>query len=128
MFFIFIIWIMQCISQFAVFILKCHPMASVFRKEWLSAYEPQRLWKCFQSGGSDREDRKERKGWELWDPTQEVTLYTETHGVDVKDAQGVVRCQYQETLNLYIHATYANKGNKFNSELTYLDTTCEYVQ
>ena len=71
------------------------------------------------------EDRKELKGWELWNQGySEETFYEETHGVDVKDDQGVVRCQYEETLKLYIHATYADQGTKFNTEWQKKDTIC----
>ncbi len=64
------------------------------------------------------------KGWELWDRGyNETNYYEETHGVDVKDDQGEVGCQYMETLRLYIHNTYANTAN-FSNELTKKDTTC----
>ena len=70
-------------------------------------------------------DRKLLKGWELWNQGYaEKNYYEETHGVDVKDAQGHVVCQYQETLRLYIHSTYADKGSKFNTELQDNASTC----
>lgn len=70
-------------------------------------------------------DRKLLKGWELWNQGYaETNYYEETHGVDVKDAQGKVVCQYQETLRLYIHSTYADKGSKFNTELQDNASTC----
>ena len=69
-------------------------------------------------------DQKVLKGWELWEQGyNETNYYEETHGVDVKDAQGVTRCQYMETLQLYIHPSYEKTGN-FNTELRYKDTTC----
>lgn len=71
------------------------------------------------------EDRKLLNGWELWNQGySENNYYEESHFVDVKDAQGEVVCQYKETLVLYIHSTYADKGSKFNTELQDNAYTC----
>ena len=71
-------------------------------------------------------DRKQLKGWEIWNQlvASGDEYYEESHMVDVKDAEDIVRCQYKETLRLYVHATYADKGTKFNEELRFKDTTC----
>ena len=65
-------------------------------------------------------------GWVIWDTliAPGAEYYEETHGVDVKDAEGHVLCQYQETLRLFVHNTYANKPGKFNNELPFKDTVC----
>ena len=72
------------------------------------------------------EDRKLLNGWVIWDTliAPGAEYYSESHMVDVKDAGGTVRCQYKETLHLYVHPTYANKGDKFNTELSFKDTVC----
>ncbi len=70
-------------------------------------------------------DQQTLQGWTLWDRGySEDNYYEESHEVEVKDAEGVVRCFYTETLRLFIHSTYANKPGKFNTEKTFKDTTC----
>ena len=72
-------------------------------------------------------DRKRLNAWVIWDTliAPGAEYYEESHWVDVKDAQGVKRCEYYETLRLFIHNVYADKGrSKFNTELQFKDTVC----
>ena len=72
-------------------------------------------------------DRKRLNAWVIWDTliAPGAEYYEESHWVDVKDAQGVKRCEYYETLRLFIHNVYSDKGrSKFNTELQFKDTVC----